>query len=188
MPQAHLVTAATLDLFSFQDLCDHARFLEESDKPVAMRMAKAATAYVEGYCRRAMLTSTWRMKYDYFPSCFYLDRPDWQSVTSITYVDTAGDTQTLATDQYAFDADTGRITPAYSVSWPTTQDIANAVTVTFVSGYTSAANVPADLKQAVLLRFGMDWEDREGGESQMRAASELSVAALLGPYVFPGYG
>lgn len=185
---AHLVTAATLDLFSFQELCDHARFSEESDKPAAFKTAKAAVAYVEGYCRRALLTSTWRMQYHGFPRCFYLDRPSWQSVTSITYIDTAGDTQTLATDQYRFNADTGKITPAYSVSWPTTQSIEDSVTVTFVSGWTTAALVPADVKQAVLMMFAHLWENREATNQAPAREVELSVRALLGPYEFPGYG
>lgn len=63
--------------------------------------------------------------------------PPLQSVTSLTYVDTNGVTQTLDPSLYIVDAnsETGRITPAFSTPWPYTRSVINAVNITFVAGY-----------------------------------------------------
>lgn len=92
-----------------------------------------------------------------------LPRPPLISVTSVTYVDGSGATQTLATNQYQVDTRSypGRIAPAYGVSWPDTRWQPNAVVVRYVAGYTDAASVPEDLKQVVLLACGMLYENRE---------------------------
>lgn len=58
-------------------------------------------------------------------------------VESIAYVDSNGTTQTLSAANYRVDkyADEPRITPLYGTTWPSTQDVTNAVTVTFKAGY-----------------------------------------------------
>lgn len=92
-----------------------------------------------------------------------LPRPPLASVTSVTYVDGSGTTQTLASNQYQVDTrrTPGRISPAYGVSWPDTRWQPNAVIVRYVAGYASAAAVPDDLKQVLLLACGMLYENRE---------------------------
>ncbi len=59
------------------------------------------------------------------------------SVSSITYVDTAGATQTLAASNYIVDTSSrkGRVALAYSESWPDVREIINPVTVELVAGY-----------------------------------------------------
>ena len=95
-------------------------------------------------------------------------KPPLQSITSITYVDEDGATQTLATSVYSVDAPTGptcargRIYPKYEQEWPTTRCEPGAVTVTFVAGYgTTGASVPARLKMGMLYDIGTLYEIRE---------------------------
>ena len=45
--------------------------------------------------------------------------------------------------------------------WPETNDVINAVTVSYVTGYVDAASVPADIKQWIKLQVGMMYEFRE---------------------------
>lgn len=92
-----------------------------------------------------------------------LPRPPLISVTSVKYVDAGGTLQTLASNQYQVDTRSvpGRLAPAYGVSWPDTRWQPNAVIVQYVAGYASAAAVPDDLKQIVLLACGMLYENRE---------------------------
>lgn len=90
--------------------------------------------------------------------------PPLQSVTSITYVDGNGATQTLAADQYQVDAASkpARITPTYGVYWPSTRDQANAVTVRFVAGYgATAASVPACVKLWMAARVKTIFDNRD---------------------------
>jgi len=73
------------------------------------------------------------------------------AVTSISYVDTAGDTQTFTnyrTDLPAGPKCTrGRIEPAYGYTWPSTRDVIGAMTIRVTAGYGSArSSVPESLK------------------------------------------
>ena len=132
----------------------------------------SARAAVENELHRYLVTQTLDAYFDAFPTypnerfsgisrAFRL--PPLQSVSSITYVDTDGVTQTLAADQYLVDAKSqpGRIEPAYGVSWPSTREQANAVIVRFIAGYGAAAAVPQCIKNWMLIRIKTLWENRE---------------------------
>lgn len=123
-------------------------------------MIKAARQYAELELRRWIITQTIDAYFDKFPLVFEL--PPLQSVSSITYVDNNGNTQTLAADQYRVDSKSqpARITEAYGVSWPATQNVTNAVTVRFVAGYGNAAAVPECIKQWILMRVEHYFDNR----------------------------
>ncbi len=114
---------------------------------------KAARTFVESDCKRRFMTQTVKL---------YMDRfPDWEielhcspvaSVTSVTYVDTSGVTQTVSTSDYQTDLITepGIIAPTFGDVWPVAKyRTKNAVTVEMVCGYSSAALVPPVAKQAI---------------------------------------
>lgn len=86
------------------------------------------------------------------------------SVTSITYLDTAGASQTLATSVYKVDTARrpGVVWLKYTQTWPSTYGEANAVTVTYTAGYGPAASdVPEAAKTAMylLMRYRLDNPD-----------------------------
>lgn len=149
-----------------------------------------AREHAEAFTNRAFLQQTLRMKMDEFPCVIQLPRPQLISVSSIQYVDTAGVTQTLSASLYRVDSDSdpARITPAYGQSWPSTQDITGAVTVTYVAGYGAAATaVPTGIRQAILMLIGTLYENREdiiAGVSAMELP--LTSRVLLQPYRFLG--
>lgn len=124
-------------------------------------LVTAARLQVEAATNRALLTQTYDLKLDCFPggSIELLPAP-LQSVTSITYVDTAGDTQTWAAAKYIVDAPSGpfampgKVALAYNQSYPSTRGIINAVAVRYVAGYGAAASVPATLKTLIKLLVG----------------------------------
>ncbi len=85
------------------------------------------------------------------------------SISSVTYVDADGATQTLAGSAYALidKTETPTLYPVYGTEWPTVRDFPGSVVVTFDAGYGEAMeDIPAPLRQAVLqsvadaLRFG----------------------------------
>jgi uncharacterized phiE125 gp8 family phage protein len=87
-----------------------------------------------------------------------------QSVSSVTYVDEAGATQTLASSGYQVDVTSlpPRVTPAYGAYWPAARGTTyQAVRVTFVAGYGLAAAVPDALKAAIKLLTSHWYENRE---------------------------
>lgn len=125
-------------------------------------MITAATELAENKTRRSIATNTWQLKLDAFPAEIRLLYPPLVSVTSITYVDTAGVTQTLDASAYYVDShsEPGWVVPATDTVWPDTMTTANAVTVNYTAGY-GAANCPAAIKQFILMHVGHMFRNRE---------------------------
>jgi len=152
---------------STDDAKTHLNVSDSADDAYIDTLIKAARQYAEDFTRRAFITQTIEAKFDKFPAYFELERGPLQSVTSIQYVDTDGNTQTLAASNYIIDKVSmpPRITEAYGVTWPSVRDIANAVTVTYVSGYGDAStDVPQQIIHAMLFHIGYFYENREGGD------------------------
>jgi uncharacterized phiE125 gp8 family phage protein len=135
------------------------------------------------------------MRLDGWPCWIDVPKPPLISTVllpvAITYVDTAGASQTLATTQYRIDAPSGptagrgRIEAAYGVTWPSLQGVLNNATVTFWAGYgVSGDTVPRPIRQAMLLLIGHWYRNRESVAFGV-TASEIpqAVKSLLTPYI-----
>jgi uncharacterized phiE125 gp8 family phage protein len=72
----------------------------------------------------------------------------------------------------------GLICFAYGKSWPATYPETNAVRIRFVAGYGAAADVPCEIKHAILLKVADLYEYRGGDEGMDRATNE-AVESLL---------
>lgn len=142
----------TSEPITVPEFSKHANIFINDDDEWALGAIKAARELAEKAQQRQLMTATWRLTLDQFPSWeIRLPFPPLQSVSSITYVDMAGTTQTLGTSLYQVStaSEPGCITPAYSQIWPTTRDQMDAVTITYVAGYTSAALVPWKTRFAI---------------------------------------
>jgi len=171
---------------------NHLRIDPNDSDDIVDGLLNAAVLLVENETRRALITRTIDFTIDYdWPydeqresHRIVLPFPPLQSVTSISYVDTAGATQTLATNQYLVNATgiEGVIEPAYGVSWPSLRRQMNAITVRFVCGYGAAAAVPEPLKQALKLLM-WNWHDNPsatiGGNFN---EVPMAVQSLMFPY------
>ena len=159
--------------------------------PLLNMLVSAARQHVEAYLKRALITQTFDLHLDRFP-CWVLRLPvPIQSVTSITYYDSDGTEQTLAADQYLVDITTqpARITPVFGVVWPITQYRMNAVKVRFVAGYGAASDVPACIKNWMLIRIKTLWDGRDQLTKQlgMPVFEPTWVDSLLDPEVVRSY-
>lgn len=157
-------------------------------------LIQAATDRIEAITGRALLTQTWDLKLDRWPSAAIdVPKPNLRSVTSITYVDAAGATQTWTSSLYQVSApsgataERGRIVPAYGQTYPTLRPQMDAVTVRFSAGYGTSADVPAALKQAALLMVGEWYDSSRSGLAIGTIVNTLphGVDALLMPYRSP---
>lgn len=148
-----LVTAPTAEPISITEMRAHLKCHDGEQNDLITRITAAARLATEQETGRALMTQTWRKTLDEFPDAIRLDHPPIQSVSWVKYYDDEGVQQTLATTDYTVDGESepGWIVPAYGVSWPSTRDMANAVEVQYVAGYTSAALVPEALKQWLLV-------------------------------------
>lgn len=154
-------------------------------------LIKTARHWTEEYLRRSLIEQTHDWSLDAFPVEFAVPRPPLISVTSVTYVDTAGASQTLSASIYRVDtaAEPGRITPAYGEAWPSVREVTNAVIVRFKAGYgTAASAVPEPIRQAMLLLIGEMHERREQALVGTSIVSvPFGVKELLSPYRAMGF-
>jgi uncharacterized phiE125 gp8 family phage protein len=159
-----LVTAPTLLAVSPAEAKAQARVDIDDDDLLLERKIRAATEAAQVVQNRALLTSTWRLSMDYFP-CWEirLPMPPLQSVTSITYVDSAGSTQTLSASTYIVDTDAepGRVTPAYGLVWPSVRVQPGSVKITYIAGYTAASLIPETTREDILVLAASRYEHRE---------------------------
>lgn len=145
---------ATTEPLSVNEVKDHLRIETDDDDNVIASLINEARDYVERITGRALITQTWTMNIDSLPECIYVPHAPLQSVTSIQYQDENNATQTLSSALYTVDtkAEPGRIFQAYNQSYPSTYSDLNAVTITYVAGYGSAAtDVPETYKRAIKL-------------------------------------
>lgn len=146
----------------------------------------AATSYLDGrtgVLGRCLVTQTWELTLDEFPAEeIELPLGPVASVTSVTYVDIAGVTQTVSESDYYVDNASLSAWVLPEIEWPNTMQAANAVTVRFVAG-TAVADVPPALKHALLLLVAHWYENRQpvsigGAPVEM----PFAVDALLVPF------
>ena len=128
-------------------------------------LLQSATDYAEERTRKAVITQTWIRYLNAFPSSIIeIPKPPLQSVSSITYIDTAGDVQTWAAANYDVDirSEPGTVNVKTDFSYPSTKVIPNAVVITFVAGYgTAGSDAPALLISTIKLIIAHLFDNRE---------------------------
>ena len=190
-----LYSAPAIEPVDLDDARQFARIDQADQDALVVSALAVARSYVEQATRRALISQTWDLKLDGFDDpewvrngVIILPKPPLSSVTSITYVDTAGTTQTWSATEYqvvtyAGDfAQPGRIAEAYGYTYPSTRTQANSVTIRFVAGYgTDADDVPAGLKHAIKLLV-MELLERGAPSGVVVPIAELQIRRLLAPY------
>lgn len=173
----------------------HLRETGTDQDALITRLIRVARGHVESATNRALMLQTWDLYLDEFECDGFeqeltIYQPPFQSVTHIKYTDDQGVLQTMDAADYQVDNKTepARIVPAYGEVWPSTQKILNAVNVRFIAGYDTAADVPDEIKQAMLLLVGHLFENREAIiVGTIVAEPPMAVRSLLGPYVMKGF-
>lgn len=143
---------------------------------------RAARERCERVTGLQLLTATWAMYLDQLPGdlcgtglaygswdwlerySIVLPRPPLLTVTSVTYVDYAGVTQTWDASLYQVDAKSrpARLYPAWGQIWPLARYQMNAVTITYTAGYGAALAVPAEIKSAIKAHVKYCYDNRDG--------------------------
>jgi uncharacterized phiE125 gp8 family phage protein len=124
----------------------------------------------ELYTWRAFLTQTWRYYLDRFPcgtESIELPKPPLLAVTSVTYLDAAGVTQTWASSEYSVlapagpEAPNGCLFPKVGKRYPSTACQPGAVSIDFNCGYGGPAALPKAIRSAMFIRISELYERRE---------------------------
>lgn len=142
---------------------------------------------VERTYQHAMITKTITEYHRSFP-CYSTDalflsvRPGI-SVTSVSYIDSAGATQVFSSSDYTVNTSSKGmfIIPDFDAVWPTDLAIRpDAVTVVYQAGYgTDTNNIPASMRLAILNLIGKHDANREDAVSEKITASDILLAPFF---------
>jgi uncharacterized phiE125 gp8 family phage protein len=153
-----------------QEIKDQCHITNHKENKLILGWIRGATEVAETRIRRSFMTQYWEQKIDEFPTLEFscdryarikLYRPPLVEIESVTYVDTAGDVQTL-TEGTDFEVDNasepGSIYPVYGKTWPIARRQPLPITIIFKAGFGDDRNdVPNSfrdwIRAAVALKF-----------------------------------
>lgn len=165
-----------------------------TDDTLIDALITAAREYIEHATGLALFTQTIREHLDDWPEYknvsnpmqeFYLMRYPVQSVTSITYLDGDGNSQTLSADNYVVDT-TGnlcRIALKSNQTFPTIRDQINSVTITYIAGWDDTASIPETIKTAMKLLISHFYERRADSASSYSTVVDKILGKHYNPVV-----
>lgn len=144
-------------------------------------LIESATDTIEGPTSTgvAFVTQTWRATMDRLPSTFSIPLGPIQSITSITYVDQAGETVTVDPDTYHTDFDRHPALVAFYSAPPVAACVPGSVKVTFVAGYGDPSDTPAKARHAVRLLVGEWFKNREASSEANLSEPPIGVTRIL---------
>lgn len=162
----------------------------ESDDPGADQigtMITAARQAVERYLAVTIVNRARSYTIDRFPTIMRrikLPNGPVTAITSVSYVDTDGATQTLTGSDVRLvnyeQADV--IEPLFGETWPATREIPGAVTVNYTAGMMTGSPLTLPdktIRQAILLHIGDLWAYREGALANVNVVTNPTVERLL---------
>ncbi|HUS95667.1 MAG TPA: head-tail connector protein [Hyphomicrobiaceae bacterium] len=162
-----IVTPPAIEPVTVDEAKSHLRINFATDDTYLGELIIAAREYAEDFLRRALITRTYDLYLDDFPStgAIALPRPPLQLVSSVKYVDTDGDVQDLTENtDYVVDAvsEPGWVVMAEDASWPEVKQTVNAVIIRFIAGYGDAGtDILAAHKLAIKHMIAEWYEHRE---------------------------
>lgn len=180
-----------------------------ADDALIMALLRAAVRHVETFTGRALITQTWRLTLDRWPSRSLLDdqlwegvreaaelveatnfieipKPPLRSVTSFKVFDTTDTGAEVASTVYFVDTEgePGRVGLRFGQVWPsTTLRPHNGIQIAFVAGYGDDANgVPDDILAGLRLLLAHFYENRAVCDQATNLALPMTAKEVLRPY------
>lgn len=200
MLDLELVTAPEAELVTIEELKAHLRVDSADHDEFIIACRDAAVAHLDGFAGilgRGLAEQEWCLYLDRFPAGrIRLPLPPLLAVSEITYVDAAGDSQTLTEDDdfTVLAGARAEVTPVYGSTWPSVRCQPRAVAITFTCGWAApedGAAWPAKLQPAIAavkLMVGDLFANRESGvvgEATAEVKTSLTVERLLTPLRIP---
>lgn len=179
-----LKTAATTMAISLAEAKAQCVVEHSDDDALLEALIKSAQDYAEQYVGFAITQTTHTYAFDCFPVALPIQSPNITSVV-VTYDDEDNVEQILSTSKYWLDDIVYPASITARDTWPSTYDKPNAVRVDITSGESNAADVPAAIKQAMLLLIAHGYANREAEVVGVSNNLKLGVEQFLDAYRVP---
>ncbi len=167
----------------------HLRIDGSDEDTLVQSYIDAATSYLDGatgILGRCLLTQTWAVKLPSFPSAdFKFPFPDVDgSAVVVKYYDSDDVEQNVAAAEYSVHegAASAHLTFRSTYTIPSIADRDDAVSITFDAGYGAASDVPAAIRNAIMIMVARAYQDREGVEASGGGMSRDPVYMLIAPF------
>lgn len=193
----HLVTGPAVEPLTLGEAKEHRRVDGTAEDTLLTDLITAARELFEEETGRQVITATWRGTFDGFPigrEPVFIAKPPLLAVSSVTYLDAAGATQTWSADEYQVEAFSGpyarhgMLYPKPGEQYPSTWLGSNSATVNFTAGYGAAASdVPDSVKSTIKSILGDLYEEREGFVAGTIVSTNPSFARALNRFRLPVY-
>lgn len=185
-----MVTGPAEEPVSVEEAKLHLRVSTAADDALIGYLIAAAREWVETFCRRALVTQTWDLFLDAWPTGdqIVLSYPPLRSVTSVQFHRADGTSGTVSSLEYVVDtaSEPGRLRLVAGAGWPAAElRVVNGVQVRFSAGYGGAGDVPEGIRQAIKLLVGGLYENREEvivAQGVSIGVLPFGVRALLSPF------
>lgn len=181
--QPVVVTAPTSRIVTRDVVKKHCRIEldEDYENELLDSYVVAATDLIQSRCDLTFLQTTYDWALSGFPPChqaaIYIPKGPLVSITSISYTDTAGSSQTF-TDFETGAGEPSIIWPSYDFIWPQARPQRQSVVIRYVAGFADVDSVPQMAKQAVLLTVGHWFRNRELSTEKPMHDLPMAVDAL----------
>lgn len=179
-----VVTAAVGNVVEVSELREHLRFDGTDEESLLALCIETATDEIQRETYKQLLTATFDLKLFDF-SCDRITIPvtPVSSITSITYVDANGASQTWSSSLYELQAGTesvkGYVKPIYAEPWPTVRGNDRDVTVRFVAGFGAKSDVPERLRTLIKMRAADLFYSRTATDCGKGTSESLAFRALM---------
>lgn len=157
------VTQPSTEPLTYAEVKAFLRLNDDTEQTFVTSLIVVARELVESRIWRPLISQTWSFQLDYSEIDMLvknINRQPLISVDSVTYYDANNALQTLASTSY--ESDIYSSPPRFKLKTiPVVYDRMNALQVNFTCGYSSAANVPEPIKQAMYFIIGHHYENRQ---------------------------
>ena len=178
-----IITPPATTPISRAELKTHLRVDTTAEDDYIDAVILAATDYFEQRSWRQLITATYGLYLDDFPTD-YIEFPKapLQSITSVQYVDTSGVTQTWSSALYEVDlkSEVGKLRPIDGEGFPGVDNVYNAVTITFKAGYGDAGTDVPDMILSTIKLIGAYFYENRQNILTTGSVSEIPVPMALG--------
>ena len=178
---ARLKTAPTDEPVTLDEAKEHLRVDHGDEDALIDSLIVAARKQAESEGWLSCCTQTWTLYLTGWPGApLLLPRHPVQSIVSLKYYDADDVAQTVATTVYTLTPAPGEDAHLWlkaAQEWPSAElsERLYPVEVEYVTGYGNGVDVPADIRQWLLLRIGSMYENRESVQVVPGVSNSISL-------------